>query len=162
MLSQFEFYRATDWAHAALALTDVTDAWAVIAVAGPVSRRRVLETFDAESRDAINALKHMDCCTALFAGAKLQMLRATFSGELGFEIHCNPQMAVPVWQALIGSGMQPYGLEALDILRIEKGYLTHSELNGQTTPFDLGMQGLMKRDDPFVGRTLARRIGFAE
>jgi heterotetrameric sarcosine oxidase alpha subunit len=162
MLSQFEFYRATDWAHAALALTDVTDAWAVIAAAGPDSRRRVLETFDAESRDAINALKHMDFCTALFAGAELQMLRATFSGELGFEIHCNPEMAVPVWQALISSGMQPYGLEALDILRIEKGYLTHSELNGQTTPFDLGMQGLMKRDDDFVGRPLLQRPAFHE
>jgi heterotetrameric sarcosine oxidase alpha subunit len=162
MLSQFEFYRATDWAHAALALTDVTDAWAVIAVAGPASRRRVLETFDAESREAINALKHMDFCNALFAGAQLQVLRATFSGELGFEIHCNPEMAVPVWQALISSGMQPYGLEALDILRIEKGYLTHSELNGQTTPFDLGMQGLMKRDDDFVGRPLLQRPAFHE
>jgi heterotetrameric sarcosine oxidase alpha subunit len=162
MLSQFEFYRATDWAHAALALTDVTDAWAVIAVAGPASRRRVLETFDSASRDAINALKHMDFCTAVFAGAQLQVLRATFSGELGFEIHCNPELAVPVWQALIRAGMQPYGLEALDILRIEKGYLTHSELNGQTTPFDLGMQGLMKRDDDFVGRPLLQRPAFHE
>jgi len=162
MLSQFEFYRATDWSHAALALTDVTDAWAVIAVAGPASRRRVLETVDSESRVTINALKHMDFCTALFAGAELQVLRATFSGELGFEIHCNPELAVPVWQALIASGMQPYGLEALDILRIEKGYLTHSELNGQTTPFDLGMQGLMKRDDDFVGRPLLQRPAFHE
>lgn len=162
MLSQFEFYRATDWAHAALALTDVTDAWAVIAVAGPTSRRRVLEAFDSESRDAINALKHMDFCTAFFAGAELQVLRATFSGELGFEVHCDPEMAVPLWQALISSGLQPFGLEALDILRIEKGYLTHSELNGQTTPFDLGMQNLMKRDDDFVGRPLLQRPAFHE
>jgi sarcosine oxidase subunit alpha len=162
MLSHFEFYRATDWAHAALAITDVTDAWAVIAVAGPASRRRILETFDAESREAVTALKHMDFCTALFAGAQLQVLRASFSGELGFEIHCTPEMAVPVWKALIASGLQPYGLEALDILRIEKGYLTHSELNGQTTPFDLGMQGLMKREDDFVGRPLLQRAAFHE
>jgi sarcosine oxidase subunit alpha len=162
MLSQFEFYRSTDWGHAALALTDVTDAWAVIAVAGSASRRRILETLDVESREAVTALKHMDFCTARFVGAELQILRATFSGELGFEIHCNPEMAVPVWQALIASGMQPYGLEALDTLRIEKGYLTHSELNGQTTPFDLGMQGLMKRDDDFVGRALLQRPAFHE
>jgi len=162
MLSQFEFYRATEWGHAALALTDVTDAWAVIAVAGSASRRRILETLDVESREAVTALKHMDFCTARFVGAELQILRATFSGELGFEIHCNPQMAVPVWQALMASGMQPYGLEALDTLRIEKGYLTHSELNGQTTPFDLGMQGLMKRDDDFVGRALLQRPAFYE
>lgn len=162
MLSQFEFYRATEWAHGALALTDVTDAWAVIAAAGPSSRRSVLEVFDSESRDAIASLKHMDFCTACFSGAELQVLRATFSGELGYEIHCNPELAVPVWQALIRCGLQPYGLEALDILRIEKGYLTHSELNGQTTPFDLGMQGLMKRDDDFVGRPLLQRPAFHE
>jgi glycine cleavage system aminomethyltransferase T/NADPH-dependent 2,4-dienoyl-CoA reductase/sulfur reductase-like enzyme len=162
MLSQFEFYRATDWGHAALALTDVTDAWAVIAVAGSASRRRLLETLDVESREAVIALKHMDFRTAQFAGAELQVLRATFSGELGFEIHCDAGMAVPMWQALITSGMQPYGLEAMDILRIEKGYLTHSELNGRTTPFDLGMQGLMKRDDNFVGRPLLQRPAFHE
>jgi sarcosine oxidase subunit alpha len=162
MLSQFEFYRAANWGHAALAITDVTDAWAVIAVAGPASRQRVLETLAAESRETITALQHMDFCTALFAGAQLQVLRATFSGELGFEIHCRPETAVPVWQALIASGLQPYGLEALDILRIEKGYLTHSELNGQTTPFDLGMQGLMKREDDFVGRPLLQRPAFHE
>jgi len=162
MLSQFEFYRATDWGHAQLALTDVTDAWAVIAVAGPQSRHRVLETLDVESREAISALKHMDFCTGHFAGTALQVLRATFSGELGFEIHCNPDAAVPVWEKLIACGMRPYGLEALDTLRIEKGYLTHSELNGQTTPFDLGMQGLMKRDDDFVGRPLLQRPAFHE
>jgi len=162
MLSQFEFYRATDWGHAQLALTDVTDAWAVIAVAGPQSRHSVLETLDVDSREAISALKHMDFCTSHFAGAELQVLRATFSGELGFEIHCNPEAARPVWERLVASGLRPYGLEALDTLRIEKGYLTHSELNGQTTPFDLGMQGLMKREDDFVGRPLLQRPAFHE
>lgn len=162
MLSQFEFYRATDWGHARLALTDVTDAWAVIAVAGPQSRRCLLETLDVDSSDAVSALKHMDFCTGHFAGTVLQVLRATFSGELGFEIHCSPEAAVPVWEKLIACGMRPYGLEALDTLRIEKGYLTHSELNGQTTPCDLGMQGLMKRDDDFVGRPLLQRPAFHE
>ena len=39
-------------------------------------------------------------------------------------------------------------------LRVKKGYLTHSQLNGRTTPYDLGMQGLMKREDDYVGRQL--------
>jgi sarcosine oxidase subunit alpha len=71
-------------------------------------------------------------------------------------------MAIPIWETLIASGMRPYGLEALDILRVEKGYLTHSELNGQTTPYDLGMQGLMKREDDYVGRQLLQRPAFHE
>jgi methylglutamate dehydrogenase subunit C len=160
MLSQFEFYRATEWGHAALALTDVTDVWAVIAVAGPESRRSVLETLDVDSRETVAALKHMEFATGFFRGEELLVLRATFSGELGFEIHCTPDLAIPVWEALIASRLRPYGLEALDILRIEKGYLTHSELNGQTTPLDLGMQGLMKREDNFVGRQLLQRPAF--
>jgi sarcosine oxidase subunit alpha len=162
MLSQFEFHRATEWGPRALALTDVTDAWAVIAVAGPESRRSVLETLDVDSREAVTALQHMEFCAALFRGAELHVLRATFCGELGYEIHCAPEVAVPIWDTLIASGMRPYGLEALDILRVEKGYLTHSEINGQTTPYDLGMQGLMKREDNFVGRQLLQRPAFHE
>jgi len=48
--------------------------------------------------------------------------------------------------------MTPYGLEAVDILRVEKGYLTGAELNGQTSPYDLGMQGLLKSGHACVGR----------
>jgi sarcosine oxidase subunit alpha len=162
MLSQFEFYRATEWGQGALALTDVTDAWAVIAVAGPESRRSLLETLDVDSRETVTALKHMEFSAVSFRGSELCLLRATFSGELGYEVHCTPGMAVPIWEALIASGMRPYGLEALDILRVEKGYLTHSELNGQTTPYDLGMQGLMKREDNYVGRPLLQRPAFHE
>jgi glycine cleavage system aminomethyltransferase T len=90
------------------------------------------------------------------------ILRATFSGELGYELHCPPEVALPVWESLIARGARPYGLDAMDILRIEKGYLTHAELNGQTTPYDLGMQPLMKRDDDFVGRSLLGRPAFHE
>ena len=42
-------------------------------------------------------------------------------------------------------GLPPYGLEALDILRVEKGYLVSSEINGQTTPLDLGMEACQAR-----------------
>jgi methylglutamate dehydrogenase subunit C len=69
-------------------------------------------------------------------------------------------MAVPLADALLAAGMKPYGLEALDILRVEKGYLTHAELSGQTTPQDLGMQGFLNRKDRFVGRELLDRPAF--
>jgi methylglutamate dehydrogenase subunit C len=53
-------------------------------------------------------------------------------------------------------------LEALDILRVEKGYLVGSELNGQTTPFDLGMESLVKLGNPCIGRALLDRPALHE
>jgi glycine cleavage system aminomethyltransferase T len=92
----------------------------------------------------------------------LRVLRASFSGELAFELYCRPQIAVPLWQALADGGVSPYGLEALDILRVEKGYLTGAELNGETAPEDLGLGRLLKGDNPCVGRELLRRPAFSE
>ena len=61
---------------------------------------------------------------------ELRVLRASFSGELAFELHCRPDVALSLWQGLAGAGLAPYGPEALDILRVEKGYLTDTEING--------------------------------
>jgi sarcosine oxidase subunit alpha len=92
----------------------------------------------------------------------LRVLRASFSGELAFELHCRPATALALWQRLVDAGLAPYGLEALDILRVEKGYLVNSEMNGQATPMDLGMEKLLKLGNPCVGRALLEREAFHE
>ena len=92
----------------------------------------------------------------------LRVLRASFSGELAFELHCRPEIALPLWQALYDAGLPPYGLEALDILRLEKGYLVGAEMNGQATPHDLGLAGLVALGNPCVGRELLGRPGLHE
>jgi hypothetical protein len=87
----------------------------------------------------------------------LAFIGERLSGELAFELHCRPSIALPPWEALVESGLAPYGLEALDILRVEKGYLVSSEFNGQTTAFDLGMSGLIKLGNRCVGSELLDR-----
>jgi sarcosine oxidase subunit alpha len=67
-----------------------------------------------------------------------------------------------LWEALVASGLEPYGLDALDILRVEKGYLTSSELNGETTPHDLNMDTLVRLGNPCIGRELLDRPAFHE
>ena len=89
-------------------------------------------------------------------------LSVSFSGELAFELHCRAGSALPLWEALLAAGLAPYGLEALDILRVEKGYLVSSELNGQTTPFDLGLDGMVRLGNPCLGRELLDRPAFHE
>ena len=51
----------------------------------------------------------------------------------------------------------PYGLEALGTLRIEKGHVTHAEIDGRTTVHDLGLEKMFSMKKDFVGKPLALR-----
>ena len=104
----------------------------------------------------------MEFSESCWQGQALRVLRASFSGELAFELHCQHGIAVPLWEALVAAGLPPYGLEALDILRVEKGYLVSSEMNGEATPQDLGMDGLVNLGNECVGRALLGRPAFVE
>ncbi len=55
-----------------------------------------------------------------------------------------------------------YGLEALNVLRLEKGFLTHAEMHGRVTAFDLGLQGMMSPKKDFIGKAAAARPGLLE
>ena len=162
MLSHFEHYRDVDWAGRAVTLTDVTDAWSVIAVAGPCSRSVIQKVLGSDWHARVAALTHMDFARGEFAGAPLTVLRASFSGELAYELHIGPSAALALWEALSAQGLEPYGIDALDILRVEKGYLVSSELNGETTPDDLNMGSLVQLGNPCVGRALLNRPAFSE
>jgi heterotetrameric sarcosine oxidase alpha subunit len=159
MLSHFEYYRDTDYAGRAVSITDVSEAWAVIVCAGPAARQALGAVLGEGWIEPLSRLTHMGFATGEWRGAALRLLRASFSGELAFELHCRPRIAIPLWQALVDSGLPPYGIEALDILRLEKGYLIGAELNGQTTPADLGMDALVKAGNPCIGRELMDRAG---
>lgn len=71
-----------------------------------------------------------------------------------------------IWDALLAAGeplgVTPYGLEALGTLRIEKGHVAGPELDGRTTPFDLGLGGMVSTKKDFVGRVLGQRAALHE
>ncbi len=169
VLAHLEFYRDTEFRGRRIALTDVTEAWSVIIVAGPSSRAALHMVLGSAWQERLAGLRHMGFADGTWSeggpgAGRLRVLRASFSGELAFELHCLPGIAHRLWQALGAAGLSPFGLEALDILRVEKGYLTGSELNGQTTPLDAGL-GAMLRAGPdgtvrnCVGRELLERAG---
>lgn len=162
MLSHLEHFRALEWGGRAVTLTDVTDAWAVIAVAGPTSRDALGHVLGRDWQDTLATLPHMSFARGRHLGVDLTVLRAGFSGELSYELHVRPSAAVALWQSLVEAGLAPYGLDALDILRVEKGYLTTSEINGETTPHDLGMEALLRAGQPCVGRDLLDLPGLHE
>lgn len=162
VLSHFEHYRDIEWAGRNVALANVTEAWAVIVVAGPASRATLSAVLGADWEAPLARLTHMDFVSGLRQERDLRVLRASFSGELAFELHCRPAIAAALWQSLVEAGLPPYGLEALDILRLEKGYLVGSELSGSATPADLGLQGLVKLGNPCIGRELLERLGLLD
>ena len=95
-----------------------------------------------------------------FNGPSMIVGRAGYTGELGYEIFCHPKDAEEifdaVWDAGEPHGMIPFGLEALDMIRIEAGLIfAGSEFDDQTDPFEAGIGftvPLKSKEDDFVGR----------
>ena len=160
-----EFACQVLWPDLKVHVTSVTEAWAAIAIAGPKSRdllTTVVTGLDL-SNDAFPFMAAGQCRIAGVAG---RLFRISFSGELAYEVAVPATDGLAVWQALMAAGaplgVVPYGLEALAIMRIEKGHVAGAELNGRTTADDLGLGRMMSQKKDFVGRWLAGREAFVD
>jgi methylglutamate dehydrogenase subunit C len=160
VLEHLEFHRQATCAHLEVVLSDVCDQWAQFAVAGPCARellRLVVSGCDLSNQ----AFPFMAATAAAIAGVAGRLFRISFSGELAYEVAVPATNALRVWSALLEAGrplgVMPYGLDALNTLRIEKGHVTGAELNGNTGAHDLGFERLLKKQGDFIGRVLAQR-----
>lgn len=106
---------------AAFTIDDVTESFSCQILSGPNSRAILAEVTDADLSKGW--LTHQSC---QIAGRWCQLVRVSFAGELGWEIHTKiedtPAIFDAVWAAGQKHGLKPFGMEALDSLRIEKGY----------------------------------------
>jgi sarcosine oxidase subunit alpha len=98
---------------------------------------------------------------ATIAGTSVWLLAASYSGERAFEVYAPTFAARAVWDDLAarveGFGGAPYGLDAMDLLRIEKGHIvTGAEIDGRMSPYDLGL-GRMIRKSGFIGWAALQR-----
>ena len=165
VLAHMEFYRQTCWAELDVQLAAVTDHWGAMSVAGPQSRATISKIVD-DLDLGDTAFPFMAVGEGHILGCPVRVLRISFSGEQAYEIMTPAGYAVRVWQAVLEAGatfgITPYGLEALGLLRIEKGHVTGSELNGQTTANDVGLGRMVKKRGDFVGRALSQRPGLTD
>lgn len=162
VLEHMEFHLQAACPRFDVLLTDAGDQWAQFAVAGPRSRDVVAAIVTGV--DLSNeAFPFMAATQAAIAGIAGRLFRISFSGELAYELAVPACHALRPWRALLEAGrpfgIQPYGLDALNTLRIEKGHVTAAELNGNTSADDLGFQRMLKKQGDFVGRTLSQRPG---
>ncbi len=138
----------------------ITEGWAQIAVAGPMSRallQNLLPTIDLSNE----AFPFMGALAGEWNGVPMRLFRLSFSGELAYEIAVPTNHGDALVRALASIGLAygctPYGLEALGILRIEKGHVAGGDLNGQVTAHDLGLGRMLSRKKDFIGRAMAER-----
>jgi aminomethyltransferase len=74
--------------------------------------------------------------------------RTGYSGELGYEIFCDPDYAEELWETLTGAGAKPYGLAAVETLRIESGliFIGYDYFQHETNPFDMSLDKVIRLD----------------
>ena len=94
-------------------------------------------------------------------GVAARLFRLSFSGELAYELAVPARFGDALVRRLLREGeafgVAPYGTEAMGVMRIEKGHVAGSELNGQTTARDLGLARMMSTKKDFIGRFMAGR-----
>ena len=167
VMQHMEHARQVIWPALDVQLATVSEHWAQFAVAGPASLDVLERVVDPRHDISSDALPHLALkIVSVLGGVEARLFRVSYSGERAYEI------AVPArhGDALIRSltqrgrtfGLTPYGLEALNVLRIEKGHVAGNELNGTTTARDLGLESLVSRRKDFIGRTLAQRAGLLD
>ncbi len=163
-LEHMEFHAQCVWPELDVRLANIADHWAQFAIAGPRSRA-VLSRIVAGLDLSNEGFPFMAAGEAIIAGVPGRIFRISFSGELAYEVAVPAGHAAFVWDAIMAAGepdgIRPYGLDALNLMRIEKGHVAGSELNGQTTAADLGLGRMLKKKGDFIGRALAGRPALA-
>ena len=157
----------TRWQDLRVHLTSVSEQWAGIAVAGPLSRE-VLERCVENSREVSDtALPFMGVTEVVLKdGIPARIARISFSGERAFEVYVpsdfGPDAMQRLWEASQPLGGCLYGLEALGALRIEKGHVTGAELDGRVTIEDAGLGRMASDKKSYIGSALRKRPALCE
>ncbi|HQV02237.1 MULTISPECIES: sarcosine oxidase subunit alpha family protein [unclassified Novosphingobium] len=137
----------------------VTDQWAQFSIAGPRSRELVSGLCDEDISN--ERIPYMACAEVTIGGIGCRLFRISFSGEQSYEIaipaRYGEALARELGQRAAALGGGWYGLEALNALRIEKGYLTHAEMTGQYTADALGIGGMVSAKKDCIGKVLSQR-----
>ncbi|MDH3376472.1 MAG: aminomethyltransferase family protein [Gammaproteobacteria bacterium] len=146
-----------------LEVEDVSERFAALALQGPTSYAIVQRM----GFDDLMSLRPFGWRRVKYRGAELIVSRTGFSGDLGYEIWSAPDQAESLWDDLMAAGadfgLMPMGSDALELLRIEAGYLLPNadfmpadhatRASRGRSPFELGLGWLVDfNKGHFVGR----------
>jgi len=149
-------------------IEDVSERIAALAVQGPTSGALLRQTAEAD----VEGLKYFRVTNGRIGGVPVEISRTGYTGDLGYEIWMRWENATRVWDALVSAGgpfdLQPAGMLALDVARIEAGLLLIDVdffscrraliPSQQYSPFEMSLGRLVQLDKaPFVGHNALRR-----
>jgi aminomethyltransferase len=146
-----------------VAVEDISDKVASLALQGPTSARLLKKVAEAE----ITNLKYFRMTRGKIGGVEVDISRTGYTGDLGYEIWIPWDQATRVWDALVEQGRQfdlhPAGMLALDVARIEAGLIlievdyfsSKKELieSQKYSPYEIGLGRLVDlKKEHFIGR----------
>ena len=151
----------------AVEIDDLSERVAALSLQGPTSRELLRSCTDAD----LGKLRFFGSTPARLDGAPVRISRTGYSGDLGYELWCEAADAVKVWDAVASAGrahgLEPAGIEALDMARIEAGFIMlgvdyHSAPRvtidaRRSTPYEIGLDWCVELDrEPFLGQESLR------
>ena len=151
-----------------VAIEDVSEALAALALQGPTSARVLRAVSSAD----IDHLKYFRVTSGTIAGVRVDISRTGYTGDLGYEIWMPARDAIHVWDAMMDGGrpldIKPAGMLALDVARVEAGLLLidvdfssskKAFIEAQKyTPYEMGLGRLVSADKGrFIGQQALRR-----
>lgn len=155
--ARLEEWRQDRFGRDAVYIHNATSEMATLTVSGPAAKGLVQALDLGLSLDDA-ALPHMAVGEGSFGGDPVRVARVSFTGDRSYELSIRADRAEPLWRRMREAGKAfdavTIGLEALMILRAEKGYIViGKDTDGTTMPQDLGVDGpRTKRRNEYVGR----------
>jgi 4-methylaminobutanoate oxidase (formaldehyde-forming) len=144
-------------AEAHVFVTDVTSGYTLLSVQGPKSRKLISRLTSADMGN--EAFPYFTAQEIDMGYALVIALRVTYVGELGWELYVPTEFTLHVFDALVEAGvdlgLRHAGFQALNTLRIEKGYRDYGhDIDNTDTPLEVGLQHFVDFDKPdgFIGK----------
>ena len=138
-------------------LNSITEQFSTFNISGPKSRaimRKVFSDVDFSN----DKFPFMSFKKVNYLDTEVRILRASFTGELGYEIYVTPKYGLELWEKIFrygeNLGLIPYGTETMHLLRAEKGYIVvGQDTDGTVTPLDLNLNWMIgKNKKDFIGK----------
>lgn len=137
-------------------VTNVSDQYGQLAVQGPKARDLVAELVDVD----VSEMQPFDFkLDVTIFDKKVILSQSGYTGEDGFEIYCDSNDTVAIWDGLLEHDVTPCGLGARDTLRLEAGLPLHGQdLSESITPYEGGIAFAAKPliDDDFIGKSVLK------
>ncbi|XP_012238092.1 sarcosine dehydrogenase, mitochondrial [Bombus impatiens] len=144
-----------------VSLHDVSEQIGILSVQGPNSRK-VIETL-IEDEISDESFKYSTTKLVKIKNETIRLIRLSFVGELGFELHIPKSFCRIVYKTLINCGksynIKHAGYRALHSLSCEKGYLLWGlDLRADDNPIEAGLESICRNTGEYLGKTAVDRL----